>query len=184
MGTSLLLTLAAESGTLQAGAAKIDIAPSVEAALPMSGYADREEGFKGIHNHIYARAIVLGDGSRLAAIVAWELIGVPNAVSEDLFSGLLGILAYQANSWCFALCMTIARSPREARQRLVRVCGLHQTGCGCNCRGYSQGERKSSTSQDRDRNWESLRELSTGATTRLTPDGGRATTPKGRRTKR
>lgn len=47
MGTSLLLTLAAESGTLQAGAAKIDIAPSVEAALPMSGCADREEGFKG-----------------------------------------------------------------------------------------------------------------------------------------
>ena len=93
MGTSLLLTLAAESGTLQAGAAKIDIAPSVEAALPVSGCADREEGFKGVHNHIYARAIVLGDGSRLAAIVAWELIGVPNAVSEDLFSGLLGILA-------------------------------------------------------------------------------------------
>src|SRR5215472_14392769 len=84
MGTSLLLTVAAESGTLEAGAAKIDITPSADAALPMSGYADRKRGFRDIHDHIYARAIVLGDGSRLAAVVAWELIGVPNAVWEDL----------------------------------------------------------------------------------------------------
>jgi len=84
MGTSLLLTVAAESRTLEAGAAKIDITPSADAALPMSGYADRKQGFRGIHDHIYARAIVLGDGSRLAAVVAWELIGVPNAVWEDL----------------------------------------------------------------------------------------------------
>lgn len=84
MGTSLLLTAAAESGTLEAGAAKVDITPSADAALPMSGYADRKEGFKGIHDHIYARAIVLGDGSRLAAVVAWELIGVPDAVWEEL----------------------------------------------------------------------------------------------------
>ena len=84
MGTSLLLTVAAESRTLEAGAAKIDITPSADAALPMSGYADRKQGFRGIHDHIYARAIVLGDGSRLAAVVAWELIGVPNAVWEEL----------------------------------------------------------------------------------------------------
>jgi neutral ceramidase len=84
MGTSLVLTAAAEGGTLEAGAAKIDITPSADAALPMSGYADRKQGFRGIHDHIYARAIVLGDGSRLAAVVAWELIGVPNPVWEDL----------------------------------------------------------------------------------------------------
>jgi len=84
VGTSLLLTVAAESRTLEAGAAKIDITPSADAALPMSGYADRKQGFRGIHDHIYARAIVLADGSRLAAVVAWELIGVPNAVWEDL----------------------------------------------------------------------------------------------------
>lgn len=74
-----LPTLAAASGTLQAGAAKVDITPPAGAALPMSGYADRKEGFKGIHDHIYARAIVLSDSSKTAAIVAWELIGVPDA---------------------------------------------------------------------------------------------------------
>src|SRR5437870_2147812 len=84
MGTSLLLAAAAESGTLEAGAAKVDITPSADAGLIMSGYADRKEGFKGVHDHIYARAIVLGDGSRLATLVAWELIGVPDPVWEEL----------------------------------------------------------------------------------------------------
>jgi len=73
---------AAEHGTLQAGAARVDITPAADAALVMSGYADRKEGFKGIHDHIYARAIVVSDGARTAAIVSWELIGVPDAVWE------------------------------------------------------------------------------------------------------
>ena len=81
---SFPLALQAENAALQAGAASVDITPSADAALPMSGYADRKEGFKGIHDHIYTRAIVFGDGSRFAAVVAWELIGVPNAVWEEL----------------------------------------------------------------------------------------------------
>ncbi len=76
--------LAAEAGTLQAGAAKVDITPAPDAALPMSGYAGRKEGFKGIHDHIYARAIALSDGSTQAAIVTWELIGVPTPIWEEL----------------------------------------------------------------------------------------------------
>jgi len=84
LAASLLLTLRAEAQTLQAGAAKVDITPSPDAALPMSGYADRKEGFQGIHDHIFARAIVFSDGSRLAAVVAWELIGVPNSIWEEL----------------------------------------------------------------------------------------------------
>src|SRR2546427_13091327 len=81
---SFPLALQAENAALQAGAASVDITPAADAALPMSGYADRKEGFKGIHDHIYARAIVLSDGVRVAAIVAWELIGVPNTVWEVL----------------------------------------------------------------------------------------------------
>ena len=84
VGASLLLPFPGEGATFQVGAAKVDITPSADAALPMSGYADRKEGFKGIHDHIYVRAIVLGDGDRYAAIVTWELIGVPNAVWEEL----------------------------------------------------------------------------------------------------
>ena len=76
--------LASSTGMLQAGAAKTDITPAPDVALPMSGYSSRKEGFKGIHDHIYARAIVLSDGSQKAAIVTWELIGVPTPVWKEL----------------------------------------------------------------------------------------------------
>jgi hypothetical protein len=78
----LLPVRVAERGTLQAGAAKVDITPAANAALPMSGYESRKEGFKGIHDHIYARAVVVSDGASTAAIVSWELIGVPDAIWE------------------------------------------------------------------------------------------------------
>src|SRR5262245_39254501 len=84
IGVSLLLTPLTKSGTLQVGAAKVDITPSANADLPMSGYAGRKEGFKRIHDHIYARVIVLSDGERIAALVAWELIGVPDAIWDEL----------------------------------------------------------------------------------------------------
>jgi neutral ceramidase len=81
---SMLPAFAAETKTLQAGAAKVDITPASDAALPMSGYANRTGGFQGIHDHIYARAIVLNDGTKQAAIVSWELIGVPTPVWEEV----------------------------------------------------------------------------------------------------
>src|SRR5215471_17130640 len=84
IAVSAVAALAAESGALKVGAAKVDITPSPDSALPMSGYADRKEGFQGIHDHIYARAIVVSDGVKFAAIVTWELIGVPNAAWETL----------------------------------------------------------------------------------------------------
>lgn len=83
-GLFSIAALALPEETLRAGAAKVDITPAADAALPMSGYAGRTEGFKGIHDHIYARAIVLGDSTRLAAIISWELIGVPTPVWEEV----------------------------------------------------------------------------------------------------
>lgn len=81
---SCLAMPAAEKGQLQAGAARVDITPPADAALPMSGYANRTHGFEGIHDHIYARAVVLSDGAASAAIVGWELIGVPNPAWADV----------------------------------------------------------------------------------------------------
>jgi neutral ceramidase len=87
LGLAATLSLSlhvAQAGTLQAGAAKVDITPAADAALPMSGYASRKEGFKGIHDHIYVRAIVLSDGTRLGALVSWDLIGVPDRTWEEV----------------------------------------------------------------------------------------------------
>jgi hypothetical protein len=83
-GASLLAGFTGEKGALQAGASRVDITPAEDAALPMSGYGGRTQGFQGIHDHIYVRAIVLSDGTRQAALVAWELIGVPDAVWQNV----------------------------------------------------------------------------------------------------
>jgi hypothetical protein len=80
--TATILLAASASAALRAGAAKIDITPAVDANLPMSGYGGRTQGFKGIHDPIYVRAIVVDDGTTQAAIVAWELIGVPDPWAE------------------------------------------------------------------------------------------------------
>jgi neutral ceramidase len=79
-GLSLSIVRDAEAGPLRAGAARIDITPPADAALPMAGYGGRTQGFKGIHDRIYVRAIVLDDGATQAAIVAWESLFVPEAV--------------------------------------------------------------------------------------------------------
>lgn len=62
----------------------MDITPVPGAALPMSGYGNRTQGFQRIHDHIYVRAIVLSDGSSQAALIAWELIAVPTQVWAEL----------------------------------------------------------------------------------------------------
>ena len=87
-------SFAAPQGDLSVGAARVDITPPADAALPMSGYAGRKQGFQGIHDYIYVRAIVLSDGTHDAAIVSWELIAMPNPVWQVLsqrISGQLGI---------------------------------------------------------------------------------------------
>jgi hypothetical protein len=70
----------AERGTLQVGAARVDITPAADSALPMGGYRGRKQGLTGIHDRIQARALVLHDGTSYAALVTWELINVPDPV--------------------------------------------------------------------------------------------------------
>ena len=77
---SLFSAHSASAGPLRAGAARVDITPPADAALPMAGYGGRTQGFKGIHDRIYVRAIVLDDGATQAALVAWESLFAPDAV--------------------------------------------------------------------------------------------------------
>ncbi len=76
--------MAADSGSLRAGAARMDITPAADAALPMSGYGSRLEGHKAIHDPLSVRAIVLDDGSRQAAIVSFDLLFVTDEMWEKL----------------------------------------------------------------------------------------------------
>ena len=61
---------AAETGSLRAGAAKVDITPKELTGL-YSVWATR---FTGVHDPIYARALVVDDGANTAALVALDLV--------------------------------------------------------------------------------------------------------------
>jgi neutral ceramidase len=77
---------AAATPQLSAGTAKINITPPVP--IPMSGYRSRTKPLEGIHDSIYARAVVFSDGEHKAAIVSAEIIGLSNAFCEET-SGLI-----------------------------------------------------------------------------------------------
>jgi hypothetical protein len=79
-----LAPLCAAQEQLRVGAARVDITPAPDAALPMAGYSSRTQGFKGIHDHVYVRAIVLDDGAAQAAVVAWESLFVPDGVWAEV----------------------------------------------------------------------------------------------------
>lgn len=89
-GLFSLATGVAEGGTLRVGAARVDITPAPDAALPMAGYAGRTEGFRGIHDHVFVRAIVLDDGRSQAALVAWESLFVPEAIWAETSRRIAG----------------------------------------------------------------------------------------------
>lgn len=68
----------------KAGAAKIKITP--ETPIPMSGYGGRKDPFKGVREDIFARAVVISDGSNKVAVLSAELIGFSHSFWEECTS--------------------------------------------------------------------------------------------------
>jgi len=69
-------------GKLKAGLARIDITPPVGG--PMQGYAARTHGSEGIHDPLYAAALVLDDGCTKLAILSCDLIGMPQERTDTI----------------------------------------------------------------------------------------------------
>jgi hypothetical protein len=61
--------------TLRAGAAKVDVTPA-QNALP--------QGYEGVLDHIYSRAIVLDDGTSTAALISLDAGGVPDVIWQEV----------------------------------------------------------------------------------------------------
>src|SRR4051794_18909659 len=80
----------AETSALRAGAFKVDITPAPDAALPLSGYGSRTEGFTAIHDELNVRAIVLDDGATQAVLIGCEVIGI-NAALWERIAGRIAI---------------------------------------------------------------------------------------------
>jgi hypothetical protein len=58
---------------LTAGAARVEITPPL--SIPYLGYAPRHAFFEGVHDPLFARALVVDDGERRAALVTADSIG-------------------------------------------------------------------------------------------------------------
>ena len=68
----------------QAGAAKISITPVPPEGSWMSGYIYREQPSTGVHDDIYATALVLKTQEQTTAIVTLDLIGIPADMVKEI----------------------------------------------------------------------------------------------------
>jgi hypothetical protein len=66
--------LAGERGTLHAGAAKVDITPAAD-EFPYINAGERP--YLGVHDPVFARALVLDDGTREVAIIVLDVTMIP-----------------------------------------------------------------------------------------------------------
>jgi len=110
-----------EQGSLFVGAARVDITPSPNRKLALAGYAGRPDRFDGIHDHIYARAIVLSDGSNKAVILSWELLGMPSNIWERLKTKIVAETGIPAQN------LLLAGEHTHSAPVLVGIYGPHST---------------------------------------------------------
>src|SRR5262245_13491847 len=75
----------AASSPFRAGAAAVAITPPL--GIPMAGYYS-ERGAQGVHDELYAKAIVMEQGGAAAAVVALDLIAAPRDLVEDARSAI------------------------------------------------------------------------------------------------
>jgi hypothetical protein len=68
----------------------------------MGGFAGRKSGYQQIHDHIYVRAIVISDGTKQAALLAWELAVMPTHLWEELSQRVSKELGIPAENVIFA----------------------------------------------------------------------------------
>ena len=68
--------------TLRAGAATVDITP--HAVVVMDGYGARREPSRGVHDPLFARALVLEPDGERFAIVSCDLLGVHASITSEV----------------------------------------------------------------------------------------------------
>jgi len=77
---------------IELGVSKVRITPPV--GVPMDGYLSRRMPSIGIHDHIYVRSLVLGDGVNFVALSSLELLYVTRDIAspvEEVVESELGI---------------------------------------------------------------------------------------------
>jgi len=70
-----------ETKILKAGVSKVNITPAEP--VRMSGYAARTEPFKGVHDDLYASAVVFENSATKACIITADVIGFSNEFVDE-----------------------------------------------------------------------------------------------------
>lgn len=67
--------------TFMAGIARINVTP--DTPIRMSGYGNRNDPFSGIHDSIYAVAMVFADGNQKTALISVDVVGFSHEFVDD-----------------------------------------------------------------------------------------------------
>ena len=87
--SAMVLASQAVAGELKAGVARIDITPGLDLKSPLGGYGERmNKPAEGVHDRIYAKALVLTDGQHKFALLTADLLGFPPPVKPALLNRL------------------------------------------------------------------------------------------------
>lgn len=74
------------SDLVPAGAAKVDVTPTFPVRL--CGYAARDAEPTGAAQHLFARALALGEGASLAVLIAVDNCAVPGSITDEVAARL------------------------------------------------------------------------------------------------
>lgn len=89
MAACLSLSSPGEGAEFFAGAAKIDITPPLEWDYSLGGYGERmSKPAEGVHDRIWARAVVFQQGEKKFALVTTDVLGIPPNVKPELLEKL------------------------------------------------------------------------------------------------
>jgi neutral ceramidase len=91
---------------LDAGVAKVCISPPV--GVRLAGFAARQDVCRGVHDPLYARALVLASGADCAAIVAVDVLALPAAFVDRVRQNIARKTALPADSVMIACTHTHA----------------------------------------------------------------------------
>jgi alpha-L-rhamnosidase len=86
-----LAALPARAGEMTAGVARTDLTPPMEMGASLGGYGERmSRPAEGVHDRVFAKALVLADGDRRFALVTADILGFPPTFKHALVERLAG----------------------------------------------------------------------------------------------
>jgi neutral ceramidase len=85
----VILATPATAAELSAGVARVDLTPPLEMGASLGGYGERmSRPATGIHDRIWAKAVVLVDGERKYVVITADVLGFPPPIKPELVERL------------------------------------------------------------------------------------------------